>query len=235
MSRSKKYKNTAAKKGLFPPKADESVKAAKKDETPQIETVKQDGEETPEKAGEKSHAALAKMLEGRYGSQSDSSRTAQKLCTICGEQELQMEEFRPDLRICVKCRDSGVVSMNEAAGLLYITYGNYRRRFPTIQFRYPDLTISQRSLYDIISTNQISVDIHRDINNSDFLQILNDENDKFSLQIVRDIPYGFLEELYVRAFSAIFGKGTDSKEDWIVKTKEYLKGVGRTQQASLLE
>lgn len=231
MSKDRKNRKMAKKTPLSP-EAGGSAKAA---ETPQMEIVRQDSRESLEKAAERSHTALAGMLEGRYGSRSDNGGAAQKTCTICGERELHMEELRPDLRICAKCRDSGVVSMNEAARLLYITYGNYRRRFPAIQFRYPDLTISQRSLYDVISAGQIDVDIHRNINNADFLQVLNTENDKFSLQIVRDIPYCYLEELYVRAFSTTFGKSTDSKEDWIVKTKEYLQGVGRMQQASLLE
>lgn len=184
------------------------------------------------------HASLAEMLQGRYSPQANAM--VQRGCSLCGEQDSQIDEICKNLAICKKCRNSGISSMGEASGLLYIAYGHFRRLFPSVPFRYPNLQISLRSMYDIITANPITGNIHRDVNSTNFLKVIRRESDRFSLEIVKDIPYYFLEELYVQAFARTFvqakgASGGGSEEMWIMWTKEYLKGVGRERQADLLE
>ena len=77
MSKDRKNRKMAKETPLSP-EAGGSAKAA---ETPQMEIVRQDSRESLEKAAVRSHTVLAGMLEGRYGSRSDSGGAAQKTCT----------------------------------------------------------------------------------------------------------------------------------------------------------
>lgn len=193
-------------------------------------------EETPqakeniEDAWQRKREHLRKMLGSTYSVQ---KATQGKNCAICGEQRLQLYQMDNGLVMCQQCRQSEISTMQEAAGLLYTTYGNFKRLFCDVTFRYPDLEISEQSMHKI---NNIQ---HGDENASDLVQILDSRDTWLSLRIVRDIPRCFLEELYVQTFAKLL-KGRNeirlvngSTLSWAEAVQYYLTQSGREQQAKL--
>lgn len=172
---------------------------------------------------------LIQMLKSRYYEEKTEEG---KKCTLCGKQSVHLLQMSNGLSICEDCKNSEVTSIGMAAELLYTTYGNFKRLFPHTRFRYPNLEFSQQSMHQIRDIAHGRPDM------SGLLEVVNDKNDGFSLRIVRDIPYGFLEELYAQAFSQQLDRdtqyhiGTDRR--WTDYMKEYLENAGRWQQLQLL-
>lgn len=119
----------------------------------------------------------------------------EKACVICGELDWQLCQTDDGLLMCRSCMESEVTSMREAAELLYTTYGNFKRLFSNVTFRYPDLKLSERSMYEIKNFEPHGKNI------SDLVDTTGDKDSWMALCVARDIPYSLLEELYVRAFS----------------------------------
>lgn len=183
----------------------------------------------PEVTNKQQYKKLIQMLRRRYLT---SDVEEGKHCNLCGKQCLHLIQMSNGLLICEDCKNSEVTSIEMAAELLYTTYGNFKRLFPNTPFRYPDLEISQQSMHhikDIAGGGSIV---------SRLLEVVNNTNDGFSLRIVKDIPYGFLEGLYAQVFSqqlekAIWRGGRRDKR-WRDYMKAYLESVGREQQMYLL-
>ena len=162
-----------------------------------------------------------------------------KACVICGELDWQLCQTDDGLLMCRSCMESEITSMHEAAELLYTTYGNFKRLFSNVTFRYPDLKLSERSMYDIKDFKPHGKNI------SDLVNTTDNKDSWMALCVARDIPYSLLEELYVRAFSdQMMSKGEKvtscdnppqefSSSSEIVKY--YLKKTGRNRQAELIQ
>ena len=181
---------------------------------------------------EAAQEALVQMLRLRY--QQEKGAVAGSVCSLCGANSRNIRRLCNGLQICENCHNSEVISISTAAELLFTTYGNFRRMFPATPFRYPNLEISSQSMHEI---DHIS---HGDTGCSGLVTVLSDENEGFSLRILKDIPYGFLEELYAQTFSQLLEKDLASKTDiagkqtWVDYTCKYLEEVGRKKQSELL-
>lgn len=172
---------------------------------------------------------LIEMLQNRYQME---DIEAESVCNLCGGRHAQLRQMSNGLLLCEDCQNSEVTSISTAAELLYTTYGSFKRLFPDACFRYPDLEISQQSMY------QFKDITHGNPELSGLVEVVNDRNDSFSLRIAKDIPYGFLEELYAQAFSQQLERNIrhngGEPRSWLDYLKEYLRNAGREQYLCLL-
>lgn len=125
--------------------------------------------------------------------------------------------------------------MQEAAELLFTTYGNFKRLFKGVTFRYPALKLSEQSMHDIENIKP------RGKNRPDLVKAVDSRDSWMSLCVARDIPRCLLEELYVRCFSdqikdnnGITSNSEPPQQFSTVEesTRYYLDETGREKQAS---
>ena len=185
----------------------------------------------PEAAWEKKRKKLGKVLGEAYSAQTDEDERA---CEICGEADGQLCKMDNGLLACGSCMGSTVTSMQEAAELLFTTYGNFKRLFKGVTFRYPALKLSEQSMHDIENIKP------RDKNRSDLVKVVDSRDSWMSLCVARDIPRCLLEELYVRCFSdqikgnnGITSNSEPPQQFSTVEesTRYYLDETGREKQA----
>lgn len=185
-----------------------------------------------EEAWRRKREKLCRLLRSTY---CETEEAGIKSCPICGGQSSQLVQAENGLLMCQTCRQSEISSMKEAAGLLYTTYGNFKRLFCGVTFRYPDLEISGQSMHEM---EQIR---HGDPQASGLVQVLDDRDSWLSLRIARDIPRCFLEELYAQTFARLLedrreirtNPGTSRTLNWVEGTQYYLRQSGRERQAEL--
>lgn len=127
-----------------------------------------------------------------------------QFCKICGRSGVPLF-YNDDIPVCTNCRDNRVSCLQDAAGILYLVYGNFNQMFE-VRFRYPNLFFletdagiieqldSKRGNYNglVVSTGQSGCD--------------------FTLGIAKNIPSAFLEEIFVFSFSKMYLK--EKMEEW---------------------
>lgn len=119
-------------------------------------------------------------------------------CKICGRSRIPL--FYDDgIPVCINCRDNRISRLEDAAGILYLAYGNFSRMFK-VGFRYPNLFF--------LETEEISIDQldSRRENYHGLVASTGRSGYDFTLGIVRNIPSAFLEEIFVFSFSRMYLK-----------------------------
>lgn len=188
--------------------------------------------QTSEATWEMKREKLGRILGGFYSMRADEG---ERICEICGEANGQLYKMNNGLLVCASCMDSEVTSMQEAAELLFTTYGNFKRLFKGVTFRYPALRLSEQSMHNIEDVKP------RSKNRFDLVKVVDNRDTWMSLCVVRDIPRCLLEELYVRCFSDQIktdkGITSSSEPPQTFSSSEestgyYLDEIGREKQAA---
>lgn len=186
-----------------------------------------------EDAWEMKRTKLGRALNGFYTAQVEED---EKACEICGEVGGQLYKMDNGLLMCSSCMGSEIASIQEAAELLFTTYGNFKRLFREVTFRYPALKMAELSMHNIENIKP------RGKNRSDLVKMVDSRDSWMSICVVQDIPHCLLEELYVLCFSEQVLMGgrelrSSSEPPKIFSnsgesTKYYLDRIGREKQAS---
>lgn len=188
--------------------------------------------QTSEATWEMKREKLGRILGGFYSMRADEG---ERICEICGEANGQLYKMNNGLLVCASCMDSEVTSMQEAAELLFTTYGNFKRLFKGVTFRYPALRLSEQSMHNIENVKP------RSKNRFDLVKVVDNRDTWMSLCVARDIPRCLLEELYVRCFSDQIktdkGITSSSQPHQTFSSSEestgyYLDEIGREKQAA---
>lgn len=134
-------------------------------------------------------------------------------CSICGRKESEVS-FHKMSAVCSRCRRSRVTTRKQASNLLYLSYRGFNDLFP-IDFCYPNLEIKEINCEKKYSNR---IDCYTDL-----VQITEARQDGFSLCIVKNIPFCFMDELYSYAFAKEFLNGILEKKKAEKKTKMDIK------------
>lgn len=146
-----------------------------------------------EKKWEKKFESFALLLK----KQERQEEKTEQFCKICGKSKIQLFFDHDGIPVCTGCRDNRVSHLKDAAGILYLAYGNFSRMFE-VGFRYPNLFFLETEIDNIYELDSMRGDYSGLIVNTGRAGY------DFTLGIAKNIPPAFLEEVFVFSFSRMY-------------------------------
>lgn len=159
--------------------------------------------------------SFAKLLKEQKQENEIEGEKKKSFCKICGKCGVQLfyDNNKP---ICKFCKNSRVTNLHDTTTLLYLTYGNFRQIFD-IKFQRPQLFF----LTDCVQ-NIYELDDKRD-NYTGLVTNITQVGYDFTIGIVKDVPYAFLEELFAFSFARQYLK------EKIIDWKKIQKHLNNTE------
>lgn len=154
-----------------------------------------------EEKWEKKFQSFALLLK-KQGQQEEKM---QQFCKICGRSRILPFYDDGGIHVCAGCRNNRVSRLQDAEGILYLTYGNFSRMFK-VGFRYPNLFFLETEVNNIYELDS------RRGNYNGLVINTGQAGYDFTLGIAKNIPSAFLEEIFVFSFSKMYLK--EKIEEW---------------------